>query len=214
MKVLLVLFFIYSTAMATRVKKEDVSSKEQAEIVNEANEMRRKLAKEFGIANANKLVYSKNISRPVFCKYSSKYKDPTERRFMWSLVGERVQEVMKEKEKTYFADSFQSAYNCFNPIQKTIGCEMTDCEIFRVRHVPQEFRILNCMCGPEDSFQKSDVKLGPAGSKCPGKVEDGLCVDGGSSGGGSSGSDNEGGSSSSIFSIGTLLLLAIFYLIF
>uniref|UniRef100_A0A1I7TB46 SCP domain-containing protein n=1 Tax=Caenorhabditis tropicalis TaxID=1561998 RepID=A0A1I7TB46_9PELO len=206
MKVLLVLFFILSCAMATRVKREIITEKEKQETVEMANQIRGRLAVQKNVANVNKLVYSDNVKFPDRCEYH--VPDNVVRlhkRILWEVVDSIYKASPYDQ---FFIMTHQTALNCFNPKQKFIGCKMMECQVG-----DKKGEIANCICGPELAFQESDIVTGKPGSKCPGTVEDGLCVGGGSSGGSSGSGSNEGGSSSSIFSIGTLLLLAVFYLI-
>uniref|UniRef100_A0A1I7UZ53 DUF4789 domain-containing protein n=1 Tax=Caenorhabditis tropicalis TaxID=1561998 RepID=A0A1I7UZ53_9PELO len=62
-------------------------------------------------------------------------------------------------------------FNCFNPKQTAIRCKEQPCMING-----KPMQIPNCICGPESGLHKTDFIMGPAGSKCPGAVDDGLCV--------------------------------------
>uniref|UniRef100_A0A1I7UZ41 DUF19 domain-containing protein n=1 Tax=Caenorhabditis tropicalis TaxID=1561998 RepID=A0A1I7UZ41_9PELO len=216
MKVLLVLFFILSTTMATRVKRADLTEREKLDTANEVNAGRRQVAKIGNIANMNALVYSDSSPFPTKCAYKN-INFPVhdyDVNFMRNLLKTKLASF-KANLQDIIEQSENSAYNCINPKQEEIQCKTMECDIDgRMLHVP------NCGCGLEPGFQMSDVVTGKAGSNCQiDSEDDGLCVVGFLTNGEDSGS---GGSveatttdiSSSIFSIGTLLLLTVFYLIF
>uniref|UniRef100_A0A1I7UZ39 SCP domain-containing protein n=1 Tax=Caenorhabditis tropicalis TaxID=1561998 RepID=A0A1I7UZ39_9PELO len=168
MKVLLALLLIVSCAMAFRVKRWDLTAKEKQETVDGANKMRSKMAKEYEVANGNKLVYSDDIKFPATCSYRTKNPVHIHQQVLWDIVHDLYK---YSTPKEFFKMTDNTVLNCFNPNQKTIGCKWMDCEINGKRaHIP------NCICGPEPGFQMSDVVKGDPGSECPGKVEDGLCV--------------------------------------
>uniref|UniRef100_A0A1I7UZ43 Merozoite surface protein 8 n=1 Tax=Caenorhabditis tropicalis TaxID=1561998 RepID=A0A1I7UZ43_9PELO len=183
--VVIVLLFIYSTAIDTRVKRGDLTDKEKQGTADEVNVGRRQ------VANS----YSDSMSFPSKCVYKNVgftfYDDDIN--FMRNLLKNKQKEF-KTNPTQIIQQSENSAYNCINPKQKTIRCKKMDCTVDgrTVHNLP------NCVCGPESSLKLEEFDTGKPGSKCPGKVDDGLCV------------VDTGNLASTVFAF---LSLAVFYLI-
>uniref|UniRef100_A0A1I7UZ14 Secreted protein n=1 Tax=Caenorhabditis tropicalis TaxID=1561998 RepID=A0A1I7UZ14_9PELO len=195
MKLIIVLFFFLSSSssmawrinkgnsiseeikeifpMVFRVERANPTDEEKNSVVNVFNEGRRGLAKSGqGAANMNKLKWSDSVSFPTGeCNFETTVPVKNGEELMGLMIDEDLSNLKANHEIiSKLAD--QSIFNCLNPKQTAIQCKEIPCIINS-----QSMPIPYCICGPERGLQEEDFVLGTAGSKCPGAVDDGLCVD-------------------------------------
>uniref|UniRef100_A0A1I7UZ13 SCP domain-containing protein n=1 Tax=Caenorhabditis tropicalis TaxID=1561998 RepID=A0A1I7UZ13_9PELO len=170
MKLLILILLCSSVSIAYRMKREELSSQEKASALEGINTARRNMASH-GIANVNKLRWSDDLHLSNRnCHYDLGDNIINKEEVIMRIFFQAAQNLLQDPE-SLFRNTEGTILNCLNPIQRAVRCMTIDCTINN-----SQMEIPYCICGPEYGFKREDIVPGPAGSKCPGRVEDGLCV--------------------------------------
>ncbi|CAL2038663.1 unnamed protein product [Caenorhabditis brenneri] len=150
-------------SFARHKREEEVTEEEEDSIVDDYNKQRRAFAKDFNIANMNRLSWDGDAEWLVSdydCKKAEEY----------GIVYQDIDSVFSKATTDQALKQIENRFwflNCLYPLQTDIFCKKMSCG------TGHRWR---CACGPEDRFSKDDVEIGKAGSECSGEEDDGLCV--------------------------------------
>ncbi|CAL2038666.1 unnamed protein product [Caenorhabditis brenneri] len=161
--------YVISAALGRPKREEEnieISDEKKDKIVDIFNKGRKEMAKALHISNMHKLTWDEGLEDKVEHFNCGRGLEAEVKDLMNQVDGKDFEEGLKILDK--FAQ--RTILGCFDPVQTEIACIVRKCET-------DDQPFVNCVCGPENGFSKSNVKKGDPGSDCDETDDDDLCDD-------------------------------------